>query len=49
MLLFHSQPIEEVLKSLNANVETGHSRGTVKSLIEKHGENKLESGSRHYL
>ena len=42
MLLFHSQPIEEVLKSLNANVETGHSRDTVKSLIEKHGENKLK-------
>ena len=41
-MLFHSQPIDEVLKSLNANAETGHSRETVKILLEKYGENKLQ-------
>ena len=41
-MLFHSQPIDEVLKSLNANAETGLSLNAVKSLIEKYGENKLQ-------
>ena len=41
-MLFHSQPIDEVLKSLNANAETGLSIKAVKSLIEEHGENKLQ-------
>ncbi len=42
MLLYHSQPIDSVLKSLNANRDLGHSKETVKIMLDKYGENKLQ-------